>query len=637
MRLAQQRLALLAIILGAFALRVWRLDYQELRGDEAFGYFFSLPSPAIIVGRTIDLQEPHPIASYWLQHGWLALAGHSEFALRFTSLWWSTLSVALIAQVARSLGLGTGAELLGALLCALSPYALWHAQDARMYSMSLALTLAAALAALRWVASPGWRWAAFYAVTAWLALHTHYYAAFVIASLALFVLVWCVRAERQLYAAPWLALQGLVGLLYVPWLLTAGTVLTGYRGNGDSPGLVNAFVRMLSVMSLGEAARVETGPARGGVALIVAATVAFGLWLLVRSDKRGRHAALLLAFYALMPLAAIWLSAQARPIFDERYLLATAPPLYLLMAVALAHALPKMWRSRPGLWPVLLAALVLLVVGLFQYYANPQLSKSRGWRELAQRLDLLAGGAPVEAVRLVQNYPDPTLWYYYRGDAPHLVLPPAAHDSDGALREVAQMASAGVQRAVLVVQPNPAWDASGSAQTALAEKFAPVAALQVGSWPLHIYAAQPPKLDGPHVVYADGLRLSGAALDSTTVAPGGVLVVHLDWDAAAAPSSERKQISLQMLDSSGHLVAQTDTALVTGDSSAEQIASYGILAPEDLAPGPYTLSLVLYDPIDEDAPRLLTSDGQDAVPLSEISAVLPGLPAKDQERNAGPT
>ncbi|NJN81607.1 MAG: hypothetical protein HC802_04515, partial [Caldilineaceae bacterium] len=83
------RLMLLTLLLLAFALRMLRLDYQELRGDEVFGYFFSLRDPADIVNATLELAEPHPVASYLLQHGWLALAGHSEFSLRWQSLFFS--------------------------------------------------------------------------------------------------------------------------------------------------------------------------------------------------------------------------------------------------------------------------------------------------------------------------------------------------------------------------------------------------------------------------------------------------------------------------------------------------------------------------------------------------------------------
>ena len=81
------RLATLTVLLAAFALRLALLDFQELRGDEAFGYFFIQRSYADLTTATIDLREPHPLASYYLAKGWLALGGDSEFSLRFLPAW----------------------------------------------------------------------------------------------------------------------------------------------------------------------------------------------------------------------------------------------------------------------------------------------------------------------------------------------------------------------------------------------------------------------------------------------------------------------------------------------------------------------------------------------------------------------
>ncbi len=134
-----------AVVLVAFGLRAFRLGYQELRGDEALGRLFSLESLPKLVRQTIELAEPHPVASYVVQGEWLKLAGHTEFALRFVSAWFGVLAVALIYRLARRLGLGKGAAALAGGLLAISPYAIWHSQDARMYSISLALTLASTL------------------------------------------------------------------------------------------------------------------------------------------------------------------------------------------------------------------------------------------------------------------------------------------------------------------------------------------------------------------------------------------------------------------------------------------------------------------------------------------------------------
>ncbi len=86
-KLRRLRLNMLVILLIAYGLRVYCLGCQELRGDEAFGYFFSLRSFGGILRETLALKEPHPVASYFLQHVWLDGAGYSEFALRFISVW----------------------------------------------------------------------------------------------------------------------------------------------------------------------------------------------------------------------------------------------------------------------------------------------------------------------------------------------------------------------------------------------------------------------------------------------------------------------------------------------------------------------------------------------------------------------
>jgi mannosyltransferase len=108
----------------------------------------------------------------------MAWTGDSEFALRFIGLWWSVLAVALLYRLACALGLSRAVALLGAVLLALSPYVIWHSQDARMYNMSLVLTLASTWLAVEAMRRPRWRYLSAYILVSWLALHTHYFAAF---------------------------------------------------------------------------------------------------------------------------------------------------------------------------------------------------------------------------------------------------------------------------------------------------------------------------------------------------------------------------------------------------------------------------------------------------------------------------
>jgi hypothetical protein len=615
------RWAMLLLLLLACALRVYRLDYQELRGDEAFGYFFSLRSFADIVDATIRLAEPHPVASYFVQKGWLALAGAGEFALRFVSVWFSVLAVALVYRLGRVLGFRPWAAVLATLFMAVSPYAIWHSQDARMYSMSLALTTATVLLAVTALQRQRWPWVLGYIAVAWLALHTHYYAFFVVLALNLFVIGRAVFVPRtRALLAPWLLWNLILGALYLPWLMTSANILTGYVGNGDSPGFPAMFQRSLAVFAVGESTPPDQRPlwALGAVLLLAA-----GVVRLAMGDSTQRRNLGLLLLYGGVPLFATWYGAQSRPIFNERYLVAAVPAIYLLMAAAVdGRRFHPPWGRLFDVGAGLLAAVVVvgMLISLSRAFNDPMYSKTRGWRELARAFDRYSAGLAPDVVRIAENFPDPTLWYYYRGPVEHVVLPPQAQDGAGAQASVAALADGGVARILLPVQPAANWDSAGIAPAALAERYALAHAEQVGNWPLQVYA-QPTALTAASVQFRNGVQLRGFVAAPAALPPGGLLTVHLDWTGDPAQLTGGEKVSVQLLDAAGQLVAQDDRPLQLTDpaAGATGLATYGMVLPDGLAAGPYRLVAALYDESQSGAPRVLTAGGADLVQLAELT------------------
>ncbi len=612
----------------ALALRVYRLGDQELRGDEAFGYFFSLRPYADIVRATLRLREPHPVASYFVQHAWLGWAGHSEYALRFISAWCGAAATALIYRLGRQLALGKRASLVGALLLAISPYAIWHSQDARMYTMSLALTLASTILAISVWRDGGRRACVAYVVVSWLALHTHYFAAFVALAQNLAWLLERVKSWRSPFElgrpagriglgaphAAWLGSQIVLALLYAPWLFAAWGALTTYPGAADSPGLVAMGYRSLSVFAVGET--VPTAQ-RIGWAGLAAGGALVGAMSLARAGRVGQRALIVLTLYLLIPLLATWASARSRPIFNERYLIAAAPPFYLLLAAALASTTGSrsLLRRTLGLG-LALALLVGVGLSLDRAYHDPAFSKTIGWRELATAMQRLAAGMPLAQTRLVDNAPDPTLWYY-TGPLPHLTLPPAAQDRVGSQRAVAELAADDVRRVILARKGSAGWDASDIAPTTLAEVYTLVAEAPVRDWTVQVYVRPPATLAPVGERFAKDMILAAAAAEPLALSPGGVVAVHLRWQGEPEALAGSEKVFLHLVDGEGRLVAQDDRPL---DGEIGSVRSYGIRLPSELAPGRYRLVAGLYDPGQPGAPRLLTERGQDSVVLAELIA-----------------
>jgi hypothetical protein len=649
---------LLLILLLGWGLRLWRLDYQELRGDEVFGYFFSLRPFDDMVQATVDLQEPHPVASYVVQQEWLGWAGHSEFALRFSSVWFGLLAVVLLWRLAQALTLPTTTALLATLLLAISPYTIWHSQDARMYSMSLALTTASTWLMIGWLQRQRRSWAIAYTVVSWLALHTHYFSVFVLVAQNLFVvtrlflipvvktLVFSQEEERlksllrlsaRFTLINWLTLQATIAFFYGPWLLRVQGTLTNYHGNGDSPSLGDMVRRAGSVFLVGESVPAEQ---QLWWALLAGALLLWGGVCLFRAGANGRRALLLLSFYLGVPLLATWWSATQRPIFNERYLVAAAPPFYLLLAVGLGQSgWLAGWGARRlkpasatqsalkrtglravivvGVWLVLVLGMVL---SLQRHYSDPVYSKTRGWRTLAATLVQWSAGLPPEKVRLAQNFPDPTLWYYYRGDVTHLVLPPGAKDEAGARAAVQGLRTAGVERVLLPLQPATNWDERGIAAGALATAYQLLYEAPIGVWPVQLYVTPPMNLMPVDVAFQNGMKLVGVATQPATVTPRNMLAVYLDWQGNSVTLSGTEKVFVQLLNSAGQLVAQDDRplSLPTKQPIMSSLALYGILLPVTLPPGDYQLIAGLYDPAQPGAPRVLTTAGVDHTVIKTI-------------------
>lgn len=621
------RVSLLLAILAAYALRVLRLGAQELRGDEAFGYFFSLNPYTQIVTDTLKLEEPHPVLSYFVQRAWMAAAGESEFALRYIGVVFSVAAVALLFRLMRTMDLPIEVSVAGSLLMAVSPYAVWHAQDARMYSMSLALTLASTLLGMLYLRRVGPALGAGYVAVSLAALHTHYFAAFAVLSQNLYVVSQV--ASRRFSARTlrrWITWQAILWALYLPWLWTARNILSGYGGNGDSPGPLEAVGRALAFFAAGESVPEWQGPVWAALGLIAAS---LGL-LALASFPRYRPGAWLFGLYLGVPVLAAWFGAQARPIFDERYLAAAAPPFFALAASALVPLIHRLDGSAgPAFtkllgWAGVLTVSALMIgagLSLTGYYSDPLYSKSRGWRELADALERLSACLPADSVRLAQNYPDPTLWYYFDGEADHLVLPPLANDAILARDEVEMLAEDGVQRVLLIEQPDPSWDASGIAQSELEHRFVPVAVDRSTNWPISVFTRSLDVGEDTSVQFANGLRLAGHALHTDRVVPGGVVVVDLAWDLDEVAELEPVKVFVQLIDSEGLLIAQRDQLLTltgSGSDGANGTESYGILVPRALPPGDYRMIAGLYLP-ESGAERVPTEDGSDHVQLGSVT------------------
>ena len=275
-----------------------------------------------------------PPLYYLLLHVWMSVAGTSEEAVRALSVVFGLVAVPVAWWAARTL-FGTRSGWMAAVLAATNPFLTQYAQEARMYALTVLLSLIASAAFARMVAfeDDRRRWAIGFAVAFAAMLYTHNWALFFGAACGaawLFLLVRAPAPERRD-----LLVNGAIGfggavLLYLPWIpITLYQAAHTGAPWAESPTVVGLLA--VPGRMLGQFAQIAVLLAAGaGLAGLFARRGG-------RLSPRGRAAACLLAISVMTVLLA-WLASQVSPAWANRYLAVAVGPLLLAVAAGLGNA-----------------------------------------------------------------------------------------------------------------------------------------------------------------------------------------------------------------------------------------------------------------------------------------------------------
>lgn len=417
---------MLALI--AFALQTLTLDGQSLWYDEGFSAWLAGQPPAEIIARTAA--DIHPPLYYLLLHGWITLAGRTEFALRFPSVLAAVVTVPLLWRLARRLlGASTGDG--AALLVAFSPLWLWYAREARMYTVVAALGVALLLmlvGQLQQASHP--QRLAMLAVLNIVAVYTHFYAWFLVAVQVAWLLLWSWRSPRRVLVL----LTPLVATLvaYLPWL---GFVLNRLSADRSYwSGALNVRYVLTTLLENWATGHGAVPAVAQPLGVLLGGMAAAGLVALAARGRRRE--ALALGLLVVLPVVGLLAVSFGRPKYHPRYLMLAAPG-FLLALVALWSVTsgprsvnrgqssllrdstnngPKQARrawlgQRLGGLALLVPLLVFAFADVTTLVALPV--PKDDWRGLAEVLQAANHGEPV---LLVSGHAFPIFTYYDQRD-----------------------------------------------------------------------------------------------------------------------------------------------------------------------------------------------------------------------------
>ena len=363
------RAVLLLIVLAGIALRIYRLDAQSFWYDEGNSARIAERSlQLIIAGAAGDI---HPPLYYIALHYWRALFGESEFALRMLSVLCGVGLLIFTYLLARRL-FTPRAGLIAAALVALSPFAVYYSQEARMYVM-LAFEAAVSTWALCsildfrfWILDRdgnsrfeigdwGNRTAIsnlesrislvqskiqnrkseilLYVLSTAAGLYTQYAYPFVMIAQGMAVLVWLIgaRGKRTRALAIYAAINVVAIVLFAPWLPIAIRQVTSWSVTPQSYQVGQAMLDAYRWLVVGRTLPLDQATlplvAVGALALL---GVLFGM---LQRDARARRVlpTMLLLLLVITPFALLFVFHLYREAY-LKFLLVCAAPLLILAA-----------------------------------------------------------------------------------------------------------------------------------------------------------------------------------------------------------------------------------------------------------------------------------------------------------------
>lgn len=422
-----------AILLLAFGLRVYRLDYQSMWWDEIkTGVLTMVPLRAVF--ENLFTIRNHVPLYFLLVRAW-AWMGRTDLTLRLFSVVWGVLSIPLMYRLASLVG-GAKVGALSALLLAVSPFHTWYSQEARMYTLVCASTLAASWLLLRWLQTRSSRDLTVYGALMLIALYTHYLAALVLVAHYVFFSLnysrlrglfrrWllCAAAVGGLFGV-WMALMFLGGgfaaspigwIAPARWYEPVLTLLTFAAGSTMDPRQPWGYVAMgLSLLAIGACIvtirrRVpEDGSAIPGEVGERAAIDALGLRFLL--------------CWLVVPVLLVWAISldlpipQKRSIYMDRYLIHSLPAF----VVVVAWGVVRLSGQRAWVTATASAALVASVIpSLLNMYFAPAYARD-DWRAALAHVESVWKKGDVLLVRPSGTLP---MAYYLNGPVPYEELP----------------------------------------------------------------------------------------------------------------------------------------------------------------------------------------------------------------------
>ena len=352
----------LIVALGV-ALRIFHLSTESIWLDEGISILLSRQDLAHIIQSAAN--DVHPPLYYIVLHYWILIFSDSETCARALSVLLSALSIVFTYKIARTL-FNKPTALLSAGLLSISVFHIREAQESRMYTLLLLLSLLSFHLAQKALQHKKNSTLLLFVLCNSALLYTHLFGFFTIAAQSLYLLY--LYASKNIGALEFRKGAGIFVLIlasFSPWISILLQQMQYFKSAHHiaQPGILEPFYALYSFA--------------GSKILFTAFTLLAikGAWMTIKQKKEFYFLGLWLLCPLLLP---IFISQFSSSIFLHKYAIVASVPYFIFAAKGIADVHNKFSKASA-------IALVIFcsAAALKNYYFT---TKKEEWRQVYQHL-----------------------------------------------------------------------------------------------------------------------------------------------------------------------------------------------------------------------------------------------------------
>lgn len=284
---------------------------QSLWRDEAYSILFS-QFPIITL---ISKSSMEPPFYYVLLHFWIKLFGTSEIATRSLSLIGFMLATIVVIEWAEKLFKSHWLSKFTPLFFFLNPMLLYYAFEVRAYGWYIFFATLSLFA----YDQKKWR---LYRVAVILGIYTHLYLGVIPFVHFIYYLyqnkLWrLIKKPAALFKDPMIRSLGIIGILFIPWIIRLSTELQRFKQSWYFPVNINLILSVLGNMFLGY----EGTPWYMWVSTKVLSVFLFIFFCVALIPKKNRKHTIPMFLMIFIPLIVVIGISFYKPLFVNRYLI----------------------------------------------------------------------------------------------------------------------------------------------------------------------------------------------------------------------------------------------------------------------------------------------------------------------------